>query len=584
MQRQSFRFRTTLTFCVMFGAIVCSTNLTAAELTPQQITETWKTGKTLPKSVFDTYRLPPARPIQNNTGINILVDLNRECRFVWLWNYQNQFTQNGFRVASTQATLDTVLGDNPQGRVRVRTECGEPFAWWTPPDFNVVIVQAGRHNQQQFLTEEIETLKKFVQEGGGLIIISSTPPTEPIANSWSFNTLLAAFDAQVLARAMEGEFGRAAVLQLSEDWEPMLELGERGIIRAQRAFGLGRVLILEHELVLCAPNLPAGQHNEETRQTEEQTLARQAELIRWAAGGKEPVGRNVFLPQTRAGGGGIFPDQELNLDGLVVYYAKNQSPELMQVVKDDVPKAHQILYSLLPSEKPEEPMMFILSAGSGGGWAVNARLPREVGIISDSRFGIIEIFAHEQAHTMRGPRNVQGGYGAKPAHDLSGEAHAGWFQGKAKAHFDETDRERSNRNANNVLNDRERFQAYDFAQHFGRHGDSFGWSKLWWVWQKLDDRYGPTWYPRWYWVRATRWAEQPDHQQTWDETIEDMSIAVGEDLFPFFKAIGTTLGKDRFAQAEFQGATLTLPVAEIEITPGGNVNLTPVGDYTKPLR
>ena len=44
----------------------------------------------------------------------------------------------------------------------------------------------------------------------------------------------------------------------------------------------------------------------------------------------------------------------------------------------------------------------------GGGWAVNAYLPKEVGIISLSRQGVLSIFAHELAHTMGGPPNDKG--------------------------------------------------------------------------------------------------------------------------------------------------------------------------------
>jgi hypothetical protein len=271
----------------------------------------------------------------------------------------------------------------------------------------------------------------------------------------------------------------------------------------------------------------------------------------------------------------------------VAYYAKNQIPDLLKVVKEDLTKTTEHVYGWLPSVKPEEPVMFILSAGSGGGWAVNVRLPKEVGIISDSRMGIIGIFAHEQAHTMRGPQNAKGGYGPMPAHDLSGEAHAGWFQGKAWAMFDDERKKESNRDCNSILKDKPLFLAFDFAKHYQKpdtkFGKGFGWTKLWWVWQKLDDRYGPTWYPRWYWVRATRWADS-NKAQSWDETIEDMSIAVGEDLFPFFKKIGTTLNKERFEKAEFQGKTLMLPVAPLDVEPAGPVNLAPIGDYKQPLK
>lgn len=63
-----------------------------------------------------------------------------------------------------------------------------------------------------------------------------------------------------------------------------------------------------------------------------------------------------------------------------------------------------------------------------------------------------------------------------------------------------------------------------------------------------------------------------------------MSIAVGEDLFPFFRKIGTSLEKERLERIEFQGEILELPVAPLGTGPAGNVCLEPIGDYTQPLR
>jgi len=114
-------------------------------------------------------------------------------------------------------------------------------------------------------------------------------------------------------------------------------------------------------------------------------------------------------------------------------------------------------------------------------------------------------------------------------------------------------------------------------------GKGKDWTKIWWVWQKLDDRYGPTWYPRWRWVQHTRWRDEPRRRLSLDETVEDMSIAVGEDLFGFFREIGTTLNKERFAQVVFDGQTIDLPVAPLEISPAGPVRLEPIGNYREPL-
>jgi hypothetical protein len=68
-----------------------------------------------------------------------------------------------------------------------------------------------------------------------------------------------------------------------------------------------------------------------------------------------------------------------------------------------------------------------------------------------------------------------------------------------------------------------------------------------------------------------------------DEMVEDMSIACGEDLFPFFKKIGTTLKQDRLEKVVFEGKTVFLPVATLEVSPAGNAKHDPIGDYQQPL-
>ena len=125
--------------------------------------------------------------------------------------------------------------------------------------------------------------------------------------------------------------------------------------------------------------------------------------------------------------------------------------------------------------------------------------------------------------------------------------------------------------------------AMDARELRAQWGKGKEWTKMWWVWQKLDDRYGPTWYPRWRWVQHERWKQDTPRRLSWDELVEDMSIAVGEDLFPFFKAIGTSLEKSRFERVVFRGGSMELPVAPLEKTPAGPVRLEPIGDFRKPL-
>ena len=81
-----------------------------------------------------------------------------------------------------------------------------------------------------------------------------------------------------------------------------------------------------------------------------------------------------------------------------------------------------------------------------------------------------------------------------------------------------------------------------------------------------------------------RHAGEPGHKLTWEESITDMSIAVGEDLFGFFAKTGKELSIKRLKEAEFMGKTMTLAVAPIEPTAPGGVNLEAIGDFTKPIK
>ena len=92
----------------------------------------------------------------------------------------------------------------------------------------------------------------------------------------------------------------------------------------------------------------------------------------------------------------------------MVYYAENQIIPLLNVITAEFPKITRQIYEWYPSKPTSEPMYLLLCAGNGGGWAVNAFKPKENGIISLNPDGIISIYAHELAHTMKVPVNDKG--------------------------------------------------------------------------------------------------------------------------------------------------------------------------------
>lgn len=578
--------------------------------TSEQITAAWTSGKTLKLSTFEKSATSPLfaeQLVKNDKGYNILIDMAHECSFATLWDLPERLNKSGYRAIGSHATVNTVLDPKGFSRVRVLYDTVNkiyPFAWWPNAKYDVIITEQSTPKAQDYTEAEIAAMVQFVHKGGGLLIQGNAvrrggavaPPVvmaggavaPPLRPEWTLNNLASAFGGKFTDQDTTISGIRWAKMELGKEWTsldtrdlpPTPSLGRRGNelprnVVAIRKFGRGRV-------IMCG-NLSAirknGKDSEERKALADSLLSRMMTVLTVF---QKPVGGTLLLPQTMEGGGAIYPELEDNFSNIVFYYAANQKPELLKTVKEDVPKAQAFIQQRLPSTPTAEPMYLILCAGGGGGWAVNIYKPKENGIISLDGHGILSIFGHELAHTMFGPANDEGRIaGIAPIPDR-GEAHAGWFQGKVNALFKPDLLDKANRECNSMFAYDPKGNAMDLATCYENEamnqkwGYGKDWIKTWYIWQKIDDRFGPSWYPKWKWVQHTRWKDDPEHHLTWDEMIEDMSIAVGEDLFPFFIKVGTTINKKRLEQIEFQGKTIRLSVAPIEPTPAGPVRMEQV--------
>ena len=541
--------------------------------TLEEIEAWWKTGRTLPLATTAEYPLAELN-VKDDTGVNVLIDMAHKCDFFTLWNLGGHLHRRGLRTVGSHATLDSVLTPGSPCRVRIPVARGVlPFAWWEACRFNVVLTEGGR-GDPGYDGQEIAALEKFIADGGGLVASGSWVRDHQSAKTWSLNAMLGKYGASILPGAETYEGRRWPALKVDGEWEVVLGGDGGKPIYARRSHGKGRIVLLASSAMY--------RFDRKNREDVEKKCGFLAEAVKWAAAGSEPAAGDRRLPQPKWGGGGIYPESQKRIEGIVCYYSRNQIPELVETVEKEFPAITADLYQWLPSPKPEQPMYMILCSGGGGGWAVNVYQPKEASTISTSPNGIRSIFGHEQAHTMAGPCKAAN----HPFGGNQGEEHAGWFQGKINAKYNGVTG--PTRGCNGVF-----VKGYDGSQktpeeiftksHLDAWRDGHDRLMIWYVWQKFDDRYGPTWYPRWRWVQGQRWAKDPGRKLTWEESIEDMSIAVGEDLFPFFASTGKKLSQERFEEVEFMGQTLRLPVAPIEPTPGGDVCLEEIGDYTKPI-
>ncbi|MEM4204881.1 MAG: cohesin domain-containing protein, partial [Candidatus Methanomethylicaceae archaeon] len=496
------------------------------------------------------------------------------------------------RVIGSQATLDTVLAEDGKSRVRFGSENQRPFGWISNPKFNAVMSYQFDPYAQDYLPEEIKALKEFVENGGGLIIIGAGIHRREDVLKWPINSLAKEFGASITERSVRGpfscsdpnnelvaplevpNFGTYPSLSIDSSWRTLLKGSQDEPLLAVREFGKGRVAIIS-DMEITKWGKDSAKNLTRSKKANGTFLH---SLLYWICANRPPVGGTRNLPMEAAGGGPIYPDQETDVGSITIFYAKNQKEYLINTVQRYMPEVKAKIESWLPSAPPKDRMYLILSSGGGGGWAVNVYEPKEVGIIMLDQEGVLSVFAHELAHTMFGPPNDKGEIaGILP--DLFSEAHAGWFQGKIE---DWRTGKRDGHEPNRLFDIDKDGKGIDITKLEVKDYEK-GWIKLWWIFQKLDERYGPVWYPRWLWVKNTRWMNEPYRRLTWDEVVEDMSIAVGEDLFPFFRNIGTTLRRERFAEAEFLGKKLTLPVAPIKITRTGKAILTGIGDYKEEI-
>jgi hypothetical protein len=178
--------------------------------TDDEIHAAWTGGETLPWNAAKKFPIAPLK-LKDDTGINVLVDLAHQCSFAMLWGLPPQLQRGGFRSCGSQASLDSVLAEGGYSRARIPYARGiEPFAWVPNPKFNVVMTQQRSLDSQKYLPAEIAALKTFVEEGGGLIVMGTRPPTADAAAGWSLNRLAKTFGASYTSKRLSENISHCA--------------------------------------------------------------------------------------------------------------------------------------------------------------------------------------------------------------------------------------------------------------------------------------------------------------------------------------------------------------------------------------
>lgn len=485
------------------------------------------------RAVIEPQPLPDAVA---DTGINVLLDSSHQFNFFTHWRVQSAIRNQGHRVCGNQAALHHALTPGTQMRVRKQDDhswgTSRPMTEIPAPEFDVVYTyQHGK--SQPYLDDEKKALRRFLEEGGGLILDGSTADS-PIAEvAEQLGATLCDESAKVTAQndtvpGFDEDFfpHKFNVAQFSDDWTVLLGDGEvRGVL-AYREFGKGRILLLSDQGLLHGKDHPNGK------------------LLSWmvtkVAGDTKPRDDERRIPWEYGGlGGAFYPGNEISLHGISVLYADNQLPKFVDLAKNKFPQVLDVLQKLLPTPpNPGHEFYIDIAAGSGGGWAENAITPKLAGTISMNSNSILSILAHELAHTMYGPEAKDGKLGAGMPTWFS-EAHAGWFQRKTMR---EMDIGQDWPNWSGALAKQDPLLNNLDLANIPEGKMSLAWHKVWVIWSILDARYGEDWYPNWC-AHVHKKYSGTDKKLDMSEYIMEISETVGEDVASLFERFGTTVTK-----------------------------------------
>jgi hypothetical protein len=208
-----------------------------------EIEQISKSGTTLDAEVTSRFPLGE-QSIDDDTGINVLIDLSHQANFFAMWRLPRMLRSAGFRATGSQASLDSVLAEGRFSRVRIPVGGRRPFAWWPNARYNVVVTFQKDPRAQEYLPQEVAALKRYVESGGGLVLLGGTPWRRQENEQWPLNKLAKDFGVTFSTATDTVDGVRMPVLEMSSDWERHLSGAQGKPVIVRRPYGRGRVLII----------------------------------------------------------------------------------------------------------------------------------------------------------------------------------------------------------------------------------------------------------------------------------------------------------------------------------------------------
>lgn len=389
---------------------------------------------------------------------------------------------------------------------------------------------------------EIELIRRFVSEGGGLWIAANAAdfraangsaaayPLEAVAKAFGLSFAAArSGEYRVVDHALtvgttslrvdEGTTTNTLVIETGA-WQPLVTDSAGQPVIAVVQYGAGRLFVSAQDAIISNPYQRPDVGNAE--------LVRR--VIKWLAEGKR--GSRSRSPQYR-----ISPEIVENVGPIRLMYPRTlrDAPGLT-FMREQLQPAIQALETSIHKVRVQQELTFVALAGAGGGYSGGS----EVGIaVGARREDMLMILAHEVTHSF----------------DATGGSHPEWMHGWPSFAAIRLARLPQYGGAFAALGNGEFTSRVDaFRAYEGSHGANSlditqvmrgdftnSWAiggKLMAMIEEMEHSYGPDLMPRMYRIKR-RYGTGGQHST--EAMIRWLSLAAGSDLTRYFVSRGTTV-------------------------------------------
>lgn len=405
-------------------------------------------------------------------------------------------------------------------------------------NFNLLIIPQGA-TPCPYTQADIRLVTKFVkEEGGGLFLIGNygVPKGE---RDFMLNRLTEALGIKFLGEKTKGKLklsvnpivkddieieGRASgILQWkkTEQWIPLIVDENNKAVAAIREFGKGRVAVVHG----------SGLFGDKPKEGEAINARWICPLLKWLSENKKIDPDKPLL--------GKPPEREKRVRGLIVQfssYLERYADEIVELYFRVAKEMEEIMG--VPLAEGMNTTLILLPTG-GGGFSSGVALGIGVwwGGFPEERYPMIELIAHEATHSWVLPF-------PEPLWNEGIATYIGIEIGKRLGYVEEGERSRQGwAEACERLDPAYRSVDISQPEPPGLHDVYMG--KPMWIWDRLREKYGDGIIARYFRTKRKFIEEGKLKEYTAHDCVAVLSIAVGEDLFPWFQSLGINVSKEK---------------------------------------